>query len=574
MELFSFRGFSPISAPCLFINPIDQTIIYPYAKFIVLEKNKEQFFFRGHKGNITSMDMSSKGRMIASGDSNIYSDVLVWNFVKRELLFTLSEHDKGITSIGFSKDERLLATTGNDNRLIIWDMATGNIVTHKNCKIVSCLKWGGRVPDIKNRPTTTFYLATFGLEGIILHIIDPSQGKITSNILPLGKYTRTITSFAFNETHLLCSTTSSDLLIFELHSQTLVKVIPTGKSGISYLYSDENDSIIASCLDGSIHNVNENSSQQISKINNPICSISNGYLLTKNGILQNNQNKILWESHSTEITSIDTNGNVGVSASIDKTIRVWDNRNLNSTFTFNCSQRSIPRTISLSTSLLTIGFDDGLISGFDFTNGERLFDINHSHHSSITALEIAPTRRFFASGGFDTAIKLWDVRTRDMLTLFQFHKAPISSLAFMSTSTHFYSSSLDNSVCFLDVSQEKLIERITTFESGVRDIDIFEDFLITITQDGHLSKYCISQSTKPLISNKINEGNTITISLDGNYIIVGHINGEISLFDFNTLQKISSMPVHSNSVIDMRTNKDGKIFSAGIDGGLSLIKII
>ena len=122
MELASFRGFSPIPAPCLFVNPIDSSFIYPYAKFVVLETpNGNQQFLRGHKRNITCMDMSPKGRMVATGEDEIYSDVIVWDYNRKSVLYTLSEHDGGITCLAFSLDERLLATCGKDKRMIIWE---------------------------------------------------------------------------------------------------------------------------------------------------------------------------------------------------------------------------------------------------------------------------------------------------------------------------------------------------------------------------------------------------------------------------------------------------------------------
>lgn len=141
MEICAFRGFTPIHPPCLFISPIDKSIIYPSSRYVVVENAKgSQNFLSGLENNITCMDLSPKGRMIAAGEDGVRSDVVVWKAADRSLLFRFSEHDNGVLCLAFSQDERLLATYGKEGRLIIWDMASGNIVTHRAFKRADAIK--------------------------------------------------------------------------------------------------------------------------------------------------------------------------------------------------------------------------------------------------------------------------------------------------------------------------------------------------------------------------------------------------------------------------------------------------
>ena len=52
----------------------------------------DQHFLSGHDGPITCMCMSKSGRYFASGQNGENSDVLVWDFESKKMLYRLSEH--------------------------------------------------------------------------------------------------------------------------------------------------------------------------------------------------------------------------------------------------------------------------------------------------------------------------------------------------------------------------------------------------------------------------------------------------------------------------------------------------
>ena len=88
-----------------------------------------------------------------------------------------------------------------------------------------------------------------------------------------------------------------------------------------------------------------------------------------------------------------------------------------------------------------------------------------------------------------------------------------------------------------------------------------------------MAKFCISQSSKPIINLKTKEINTVSVSPDGSKFAVGHIDGSVSLWDLNSFKKISETVLHSESVSDVRFYEPNKILSAGKDGGLAVIQV-
>ena len=574
MQLAGFRGFTPIPAPCVFVNPIDGCSIYPCATFVCVESPKGQEFLHGPTQKIACMDMSPKGRMVAAGETGRNSEVYVWRYSDRTNLYRLSEHDGGIACLAFSQDERLLATFGAEGRLVIWDMATGNIVCHRVIKEANAVKWGGRVPDVKGRPTPTFYLATAGPRGVELHVVDPAKGTIDSELLPQGKYSRHVTAFAFTPTHLITATKSSDVLVFELHSRTLVNTYSCGRQGLNDLYTDLNDGgIIGVCGDGAMYAVNETGATELRNMGHPIAGVYNGSVLTSDGYMYSSKG-LLWQCHSVPVASIDVCGNSAASVGADGTVKVWDHRGLKCTVSFDAKIGSAPSACAMSpTTLMVVGAENGTLCGYDYTSGERLFEIQRCHHTRVNIAEIAPTKRFFATGGDDYAVRIWDVRTRQMLTHLKNHTLGVTSLKFLPSAQFLYSGSADCSVCLSDLREEKMIERLTQFASHVTDVDVYGDFLITSTQDGHLAKFCVSQGKNAIRSVKTSETTCMAVCPDGSKFAVGHIDGTVSLWDLESFRKLESILVHGSSVTDLRFYSANKTMTSGADGGLSILNV-
>ena len=118
-----------------------------------------------------------------------------------------------------------------------------------------------------------------------------------------------------------------------------------------------------------------------------------------------------------------------------------------------------------------------------------------------------------------------------------------------------------------------MIERLTQFASHVTDVDVYGDFLITSTQDGHLAKFCVSQGKNAIRSVKTSETTCMAVCPDGSKFAVGHIDGTVSLWDLESFRKLESILVHGSSVTDLRFYSANKIMTSGADGGLSILNV-
>ncbi|MBV6458691.1 MAG: hypothetical protein HONBIEJF_01826 [Fimbriimonadaceae bacterium] len=80
----------------------------------------------GHPQPCYGLAWNPLGTRIATGDES--ARIWIWNSKTGEKVLEIPRaggHTKGIQALSFSKDGRLLASTGNDDVVIIWDVQTG-----------------------------------------------------------------------------------------------------------------------------------------------------------------------------------------------------------------------------------------------------------------------------------------------------------------------------------------------------------------------------------------------------------------------------------------------------------------
>ena len=179
-----------------------------------LTDTHDQTFLRGHTDTVMVLQMSpsvrwqsspsspptrpahrtaprhvSQGKLLASGQAGTESDVLVWDAESNELLYRLEEHDGGVVDLAFSDDERLLASVGSasDGKLVIWDLATGAIVTTlaQQPKPTRVVNFGGWTRDVKRRDTGLYQFLTAGPGGVMLWSLNPLDGSTQSTLVRL-----------------------------------------------------------------------------------------------------------------------------------------------------------------------------------------------------------------------------------------------------------------------------------------------------------------------------------------------------------------------------------------------------
>jgi WD40 repeat protein len=129
--------------------------------------------------------------------------------------------------------------------------------------------------------------------------------------------------------------------------------------------------------------------------------------------------------------AISPDGQVLVSGSADRTIRIWNLKNMQLLHQLNSGNTPITAlAIEHDGNVFISGSQGGTLKFWQLSTGKLLHTIPATHHNAIQALAIHPDGQQLATGGTDGIVRLWNLQSYDLLKAFELGKTPVSAIAF------------------------------------------------------------------------------------------------------------------------------------------------
>lgn len=268
LELDHFIGINTIPNGAIF-HPDGQKYIYSSGANVVigdLIDPHAQDMLSKHDDLVSCLTLSPSGTLIASGQKGQNSDIIVWDYLTKKVVFRFEEHDHMVQALAFSDDEKILASIGcqDDSNLFLWDMSNGCIISsvHKIPQGSCCVSFAGFIKDIKRRDTTHYQLVTGGRDGLVIWDVDPFSGDISPiRVTADGRanVTRQFTSVTFTDDReiMIGATTSGDYVLASLRTQKIIKATQATRMAIHSIVYNK-DRILLGCGDKTIKIYNMN----------------------------------------------------------------------------------------------------------------------------------------------------------------------------------------------------------------------------------------------------------------------------------------------------------------------------
>ena len=602
IEFDHFIGYNDIRNGAAF-SPNGQDYFYSAGGNLVkgsLMDSHLQDFYTAHDDNITSFKVSPTGKYVATGQQGNNSNVLVWDTATKEIIYTFEEHDYCINGLAFTHDEKILVTVGSeeDGRMILWDLSNGYIIAAapKLPLGTTCVAPGGFVKDIKRRNTDHYLFATAGKDGLTIWDLDPYTGELVSLKL-VGDVRATITriitaiSFTDDNEYIYGATTSGDYVIASLKHKRIMQAIQATKMGLLALLTYQ-DGVIIGCGDNTIKffDINQEYKGQI-QLDAPVTSLSlsNDRLeilaATKNGtIVRANiasyKYLIISESHTKSIVSVAFEAGRNdkfVTASIDGTLRVWDTTEYIVICTAIARREQergvVPNCVALSDCILS-GWSDGRVLAHSSETGANLWFIENAHQGGVTALTLSHNRRFILTGGPQGEVRLWELRSRELVSHLKEHVQKVTSITITDDDTVAYSGSRDRCILKWDLKLEKRVFCHMQRMGGINNIVLSRDesHILSVGQEKKLKYWHLSTPDavhQEFLENEDDEGRCISISQDGRFVATGGTMGVVRLFRYETGKMITFVRGHSSTINSLSFSPDDKqIVSVGEDGSI------
>lgn len=563
----------------------------------------KQDFLRAHNDYVTCVAVSNSGQLLASGQRGNEANAHVWDFERKEVLYTLEEHDGQVQALAFSHDERILASIGSseDHKLILWDMSTGAVIA-SSCKLPTgtlCVCWGGFIRDIKRRDTDRYLLCTAGSDGLLMWELDPYSGELTPFRLAgdaKATLTRTVSAISFSEDRefVYGATTSGDFIVASMRYQRVIQTVQATKLGLNSIETIP-DGILIGCGDNSVKHFDSNYEYKGQLKCDGIVvglSLSDDKLevlaTTSVGTVYRiniaaMEHIVVSEGHTEAITAVAYS--VGqndrfVTASKDGTIRIWDTAEYVTLATCRARRDQergvVPLCLQYSDIVLS-GWSDGKINAYS-DSGESLWMIDNAHPGGVLTMTLSHNRRFILTGGPAGEVRLWELRTRDLISHLKEHVSRVTSLVLSEDDTFAITASRDRCILRWDLREEKRVWCHMQRMGGINSVVLSKDqsHIISVGQEKKINYWGIAspdaahtQYLDSVGDPESDEGRVICISNDGRFIATGGTAGILRLFSYESSTLLSEASGHSGTISSIAMSPDGKqIISVGEDGSI------
>ena len=211
----------------------------------------QQQFMRATEETVGLLAITNSGKRVVTAQvSGSSPDVVVWCTETERILFRITEHDHGVAAIAVTQDDRLLLTVGNhqDRRVVVWDMSTGGMVAVTQIPATddtaqtSCCAWGGRVEDVKRRPTDSYhFMLASGTHVHRFHVCPFKQGVMTPVRTNTGNLVRNWTSAAYSRHGdlLFLGSETGDVCVINTLDGKCIKSLKIFNAGVRFILCED-----------------------------------------------------------------------------------------------------------------------------------------------------------------------------------------------------------------------------------------------------------------------------------------------------------------------------------------------
>jgi len=197
------------------------------------------------------------------------------------------------------------------------------------------------------------------------------------------------------------------------------------------------------------------------------------------------------------------------------------------------------------------------------------------HINTVWSLAFSPDSQILASCGNDRAIKLWDLRTGELIRIIpDAHTGAIWSVAIDPSGDKLISGSSDRTIKVWDLNTGKLLRTLRGHTDAIRTLAVSPDdkYIVSGSSDRTIKVWDLN--TGVLLRTLTGHTDTVravAISPNGYTIVSGGTDNLVRVWNLNTGQLLSTLQGHTSRVIAIAMSPDGNtIASGGSDNSIRL----
>ncbi len=424
---------------------------------------EELYSLSGSNDPVVSVALSAGGRtaVSASGDR-----IYVWDLNARNLSFTLEGESEKLNSAAITPDGRRIISAGNDGSLCVWEVASRTLV----CKLMGHTRGVHSVAM-----TADGRLAVSGGGDHTVRVWDLESAKQLRMLLGHSGPVKCVAVSADGKT--LVSTSSDGIRIWNLGSDAEVDTLPGHQDAINTIeLTSDGDSAVSASRDHEIRVWNVNSGQPcrtfqghqgevtaiaLSRDDKTAISASRDRTL-RIWDLQNSKQLGTLTGHTDAVISVamTPDGKRAVSASRDGSVRLWD---VDSGMELDCQRHNSGVNCMVQSSdghVFVSGSNDSTIRAWELVSrmksdhgAENILEqrFEGGHREGVLSIAIAPHGENVVSGSRDGTLKVWCLRSGELLFTLKGHTKWVNRVAVTNDGRYAISAGNDDSLRVWDL---------------------------------------------------------------------------------------------------------------------------
>ncbi len=275
--------------------------------------------------------------------------------------------------------------------------------------------------------------------------------------------------------------------------------------------------------------------------------------------------------HKDEIRSalFSPGGRYVVSASIDRTARIWDAQTGETVRILTGHSAGI-RWASYSPDgrHIVTASEDNTARIWDAQSGQMLL-VLRGHTAELRSAAYSPNGQLIVTASADRTTRIWDAATGHELRKLEAHLLGVLSAVYSADGTRILTASLDQTARIWDAESGKVLMILEGHANAIRSAAFSPDgkFIVTASYDNTV-RLCSAETGKSVfaLEGHSSELRTAVYSPDGRHILTASLDQTARIWDAETGRLLTSLEGHTSGVRSAAYSSDGKyIVTASYD---------
>lgn len=444
-----------------------------------------------HEGAIHGVDFSPDGHTIATSGAD--ETIRLWDIATGNQVQILQGHQNAVWSIRFSPDGRYLVSAGLDGTARVWDLRTGQeraVLPHDDI-----VWWASFSPDGR-------FVVTASDDGSA-RIWNSTSGKLLRELR--GHESRVMTAnFSPDGEQIVTASGDGTTKLWNAADGGLIRTFSGHGAGVfSAEFDRTGERIITASADGTARIWATDTGEELSPRfsseydwmryaafdpagNIVVTAGEEGELKVWDALTGAKVRSLIGHNGLVNAFAIDHSGEYIASVGDDQSLRLWEIRSGKPVY---FQEKHLGSVLQIEYSpdgaMIASGGEDGNIILWNADDRKMLHRLA-GHINLLTSLSFSPDGRTILSSSRDHTARLWSTATGEILHILKGHDNVVSSARFSSDGRHVVTASWDHTARVWDTMTGELLAELLGHDDYVSfaDFDPTGKLVVTTSRDG------------------------------------------------------------------------------------------